>query len=774
MSKIPYKLNPFGKSEGGPDIYGPTSGLVFYAPLEENVKELTRGDLSTYGTINFTEENTLKCFRNTTTQYGVIYTENKGKFSDTSSFSISFWMNRKYNNYQGSLFFEIGKIERVGKKALYLKDYGGIRTGIVDGSETAVMGTSYVPYQKWFHCVLVFTKSNKRITGYIDGVYKSYSALDALQTWTLDFERLTIGSNLSYNGNNEQWKNGDICGFRYYDRALTQEEITDLSQEYLPKYEITASDQTFRFTPADDPRTKNISYSTNGTIDLFEIVSGELPNTITFNTSTGKFSGRALTDADHTYNLVVKMSGRNVITKEINVTINTVAVTNLSITSPQTFNYITEKIKYNEIIYSCDDYDYATYEITSGSLPTGFSIYQVNAQVNQRFYTQFSLKSQGNQTSAINQSFVIAIKTTYHPTPVSATINVNLALNQITVNDKEFNFYVDDGALSYQINYGTENPITPVYTLSGTLPTGITFDSSTGTFSYDGTATTPTSGTVQVTVSSSTGCSAPDSAIFTLKLNAGSSPIPTECWLYCPCKDGSTFECENENVTIGQTGTPNFYTAAQEGRDCMEITNINTYSPSTYKNIYFDGCYSGASPIPTLDQSRTVAYWIKIPSNMVFYTGHGVGIFDYGYASQWQDFRNAITCNTTPNPTQVGCGCDNYNGLPPGTLTYGTDENIQLTEIWTDYDWHLITYAYNHDTKEWKGYVDGTLQLTKVFTDSLRTARDQQGPLVIGQGSPSRAGHTKQAGAVSFRLSDFRIWRRALTQAEVTKLYNLG
>lgn len=92
------------------------------------------------------------------------------------------------------------------------------------------------------------------------------------------------------------------------------------------------------------------------------------------------------------------------------------------------------------------------------------------------------------------------------------------------------------GTQTYQVKYFSQKTITPVFTLSGTLPSGITFDASTGTFTYDGTNTTAGTATVQVTIASSTGRSVTATAEITLGIVEG--------------KNYFTIEAVDSNITI--------------------------------------------------------------------------------------------------------------------------------------------------------------------------------------------------------------------------------
>ena len=673
----------------------------------------------------------------------------------TNDFSMSFWIQvPAWGQAQNCVFSKKGN--DLTKGIVIYRDGGSpskarMRIGTGTSVQYNIDTGSNFQNSKWVHWCYV--RRNNVGYWYRNGIFdnsgEDYGDVSSDQIIWIGYNQ-TWTTNAFYN----------LKALRIYNRALSSDEVAELSNEFDVKYVITASDQVWSSLTPAQMEGYDIVYSCSST-PSFEIISGSLPSSITFNTSTGHFQGQALMDADHTYNLVIRMSGDDIITKDINMTINTSATSPLTVSTPQTFNFITEKTNDVKDISMSTKNEKPSVSISSGTLPDGISIYQQG--------NGLKISSSGNQTQSAAASVQIAVTTRFHPEPVYATININVSLNQITVADKEINFYTEEASASQQVKYTTQNAITPVYTLSGTLPTGITFDSSTGTFTYDGTTTTPASGSVQVTVSSSTGCSTPDTGTFTLNLIEGSSPIPQGVWLYCPCSDATTFECENSGVGIAKNGSPTFYTAAQEGKDCMSVTSAPC-------NLNFTNCYSGDSKIPYLDDSRTVVYWIKCPSNMSFKTGHGQSIFAWGYGSPWQDFRNALISNSTSSWENAGISNDYYNGWPTGTLTYGSNDNMKPWINGADTKWHMITISYDSSSKQIKGYMNATLIFTYQLNNNqtMITGQTQQGPLVLGVGSPSKSGHTQQASNPSFRMADFRIWKRALTQNEITKLFNLG
>ena len=73
----------------------------------------------------------------------------------------------------------------------------------------------------------------------------------------------------------------------------------------------------------------------------FEIIQGSLPSTITFDTSTGKFTGKGPTDADHLYTLTVRITAEKSEPAEVNVAIYTYKTARISLAGAS-FDFMTE------------------------------------------------------------------------------------------------------------------------------------------------------------------------------------------------------------------------------------------------------------------------------------------------------------------------------------------------------------------------------------------------------------------------------------------------
>ena len=309
---------------------------------------------------------------------------------------------------------------------------------------------------------------------------------------------------------------GYAAAARLWNRTLTEEEIQLLAGEFAPHYAITANDLNFSLYQKSE--SYSISYSSAYPV-TFEIIEGTLPSTISFNTSTGQFTGKGLTDADHTYTLKVRLTAENSDPAECTVTIHTYMTARISL-SNQSFSFISNKAESKSMTYTSDET--VTFAIESGTLPAGMTL------SGNRFY------SNGQNTSAETQAVVIRATSAHNQTGVTATMTLTMQMNAIVCNAQTFKFYTDKGSTSKTISYsGSLNTVSDaIFSMTGTLPAGVTFDSSTGAFTSDGTQSADETASVSVTVSSSNGTSTAATATITLEVHEGAPAIPNDYVFY--------------------------------------------------------------------------------------------------------------------------------------------------------------------------------------------------------------------------------------------------
>ena len=107
---------------------------------------------------------------------------------------------------------------------------------------------------------------------------------------------------------------------------------------------------------------------------------------------------------------------------------------------------------------------------------------------------------------------------------------------------------------------------------------------------------------------------------------------------------------------------------------------------------------------------------------------------------------------------------------PEGNFRISKNGNVDLSVQYGDYldfsivdnNWHNLTYTYSNRNE--KVYIDGILSITNY--DNAPELLNYGSPFTIG--AKATPGYDKWDG----KIDDIGIWNRALTQQEITNLYN--
>lgn len=595
--RIPTTFNKMGLSPSGGGGGIPTSGLVMYHPLSEVSLTPSIGSVfELAGTApSATTEEGIPCllfnngaYKQTNTNYWnygspIITLSIWGKCLNTSiatALATGSWAYRNAFEIMKEIFWKCAT------------------------SSTAIDSSSTLDITKWHHLCGTLDKTTNKAKFYIDGNLIGESSYNINLT-----NNVAIGAGFTGSSTvpRNSWFYGYLAAARIYDRVLTDEEIALLASEFYVQYEITVQDLTFSLYQKNE--TYSISYSSPGGTPTFEIIEGSLPNTISFNTSTGQFSGKGLTDADHTYNLKVRLTAPKSIPATCNVTIYTYKTARISL-SNQTFNFVSNKAENKAMTYSSDET--VTFTIESGTLPAGMSL------SSGRFY------SSGTNTSADTQQVVIRAISPNNQTGVTATMTINMQMNAVVLNAQTFNFYTEHGVTTQTVAYsGSLNTVSDaVFSMTGTLPAGVTWDATTGSFTSDGTQTTDETASVSVTVSSSNGTSTSATATMAIEVHVGEQPIPTSGLVfYAPLTNPSATQDETGNTSLTVQGT--MTNATYQGISCLN----------------FDGGYIELNKKPQDfgTSAGTWSIWFNLPTNASGtnkgllggpYPGFRVGILD--------------------------------------------------------------------------------------------------------------------------------------------------
>ncbi|HEY4324715.1 MAG TPA: NHL repeat-containing protein, partial [Mucilaginibacter sp.] len=221
------------------------------------------------------------------------------------------------------------------------------------------------------------------------------------------------------------------------------------------------------------------------------------------------------------------------------------------------------------------------------------------------------------------------------------------------VTDKQGNLYVSD----YTANKVTKYPAVGGYSLSPTLPPGLSFNSQTGVFSG-----TPTTG-FPSTVYTITGYNSSGSGTATVTLSCPNSLAPTIS--YNPSINIFTTTVAITPVTPTTTGSPNSFSVSPSfptngtlSFNTSTGTFAGTPANTSAAAVYTVTCHNSANPLITGSTTISIAC---IVDN--YWTGKGSN-------SDWNTANNWNTKNVPSTSTDLASvGVVSYNGKPSPTVS---------------------------------------------------------------------------------------------------------
>ncbi len=689
---------------------------VFYAPLHENLNDISQyaRTMTSDGTATFDTVDGLPCV--TLSDWSCLRSyDMSGIPTGDHDFTLAVWVRSEYpSSYNGyGIPIGIGTNSSYQSFCAIINDYQ-YESGMWDYHEyTGVK--AFV--SDWTHVLVRYVASTHTFALYINGYQRSSQQY----SWGLDIP--SSGGCICISGMNGDWTNGwypCYCDAYVYDRALTDVEIGALASQHSISYACSIDETKYmEFFPSYNEY--EFSYvSVNE--PTFEIISGSLPSTITLDTHTGVFSGTAPLDADHTYNLTVRLSAPDSTPATCAVTINTYATSRIWF-SDQSFSYVRDGSESQEInVYGDEDVALA---VESGyTLPSGMTI------------SGHNLVCDGT-TTAGTYTVVLRATSTHNQTGVTATMTINVNANVISINTNPIVFYVSKGAYSKPLKYTTtKHTITPVYTLTGTLPAGITFNSQTGILTSDGTQIADESATVSVTVASSTGLSTPDTENVPIEVEMVAPAVPDDYIWYTP------FTTDYEEETSGIVGVP---------------YQQNAFSIAT-DNSKFGTGYLAAR------KTNSDEYGIEYPNTATYMdlSGGEITISLWLRAPDWSQHSQLL------GGTRPGDGSDGFVLFADfewqGVLDFrsATNDSLASPQVNVDSDWHHWLFTRTAQGV-WTWYKDGVASTSGTGDTGSINGYEQN--MKIGGGF----NWSKEA---YFDLAHFRVYDRVLDATEIGELYH--
>ena len=295
---------------------------VFYAPLHEDLNDVSqyaRTLTAIDGTPVFTTENGIPCcqlddwcFLETTDMSGIS--------SGNHDFTLSVWYKPKDWLSERGILFAVGRYNSYQDVKLMTYDgYYAAGTWDFDNPSEARV------FQNWVNLVAKYVASTRTYSLYINGYERFSSVCENNLDMPTEEGRISIGS---LQGSYTTWWRDFFADAYVYNRALSDSEISALATQHEQTYTLIADNAEFSYYPVWYEEQINYASPNEPT---FEIISGSLPNTLTLGVHTGKISGTAPLDADHTYNLVVSLTAPNSTPTTCNVTVHTYATARIYI-----------------------------------------------------------------------------------------------------------------------------------------------------------------------------------------------------------------------------------------------------------------------------------------------------------------------------------------------------------------------------------------------------------------------------------------------------------
>jgi hypothetical protein len=209
--------------------YVPSNGLVGYWGFNGNANDQTPN--SNNGTVNGASLTTDR-FGNSNSAYSFDGVNDyiNANIGSLNTVTFSFWFNSSIPTSDWLNFFGYNQIYcQIVGLGTFPNNFGKIYGRKQLASEAfGVLSTLVPQYDKWHHIILEYDSTNMNIKLYIDGQFNmdGITSTDGLFNSSLINDILTIGA--SSDLDSAQFYKGNIDDIAIYNRALTQQEITNM------------------------------------------------------------------------------------------------------------------------------------------------------------------------------------------------------------------------------------------------------------------------------------------------------------------------------------------------------------------------------------------------------------------------------------------------------------------------------------------------------------------------------------------------------------------
>ncbi len=155
---------------------------------------------------------------------------------------ISFWMySTSVQNYRNPLHTNYGIHGNAGVRFEQYDNYGGNAFGVIKGNDsgsydflqysTNGLVNGLLSENTWYNMAATWSKSNNRMTGYMNG-FKSASISTDSSRWATNFASFYVGVGFS----NSRFFQGKISNVSCYSKELTDDEVRQNFEATVGRY----------------------------------------------------------------------------------------------------------------------------------------------------------------------------------------------------------------------------------------------------------------------------------------------------------------------------------------------------------------------------------------------------------------------------------------------------------------------------------------------------------------------------------------------------------
>jgi hypothetical protein len=239
-----------GNSNQSPQSIIPTNGLIAYYPLDGNGNDESgyNNDLITSGSVDFVNgfdgtDNSAVNFINTLNGYFEMPSSSYSLINNLTSGSVSFWVKLD-SQFVSNHYFNFGNSFMVKQKHGVGQDlFIGVKdgttqvmvylSGVFPANESNyIVGETSLNLNTWYNITTIWDGSQNKlyINGVLDGEITT-SVAGIPDRTNVDFFSLgsaTYGTNTGTTNENDSGAYGSMDNICFWDRALTQQEISGL------------------------------------------------------------------------------------------------------------------------------------------------------------------------------------------------------------------------------------------------------------------------------------------------------------------------------------------------------------------------------------------------------------------------------------------------------------------------------------------------------------------------------------------------------------------